>query len=218
MVIAIRADLAQVHCAGHRPLQSHAAEHDPRPLSSSYCHYLAKIIAPPSLRASHAKLADPRSPLKNSFIPAVIGSSADMTGPLPLQFAYPKEMKERRRRTIECPRSVNESVPVLMVLRALLQDYMDTICTRTCAAHAEGGRGRRCQEHSLRSPSIKLEDNSAYLLHVSETIRREGHRRQLHRRGSEVSDILVVRPGSSPQDSSTINSIDLKFGMQMLFG
>ncbi|KAI8427056.1 hypothetical protein MSG28_014697 [Choristoneura fumiferana] len=42
--------------------------------------------------------------------------------------------------------SVNESVPVLMVL---LQDYMDHMHTHV-AAHAEGGRGRRCQEHSLR--------------------------------------------------------------------
>ncbi|KAI8429941.1 hypothetical protein MSG28_000407 [Choristoneura fumiferana] len=51
------------------------------------------------------------------------------------------------------PRSVNEAVPVLMVLRALLQDYMDHHHMHThVAAHAEGGGGRRCQEHS-QSPN-----------------------------------------------------------------
>ncbi|KAI8423277.1 hypothetical protein MSG28_014302 [Choristoneura fumiferana] len=55
-------------------------------------------------------------------------------------------------RTIELlrsPRSVNESVPVLMALRALLQDHMHT----HVAAHAAGGGGggRRCQERSLKA-------------------------------------------------------------------
>ncbi|KAI8437497.1 hypothetical protein MSG28_011811 [Choristoneura fumiferana] len=40
--------------------------------------------------------------------------------------------------SIVSPRSVNESVPVLMALRALLQDYMDHMHTHV-AAHAEGG-------------------------------------------------------------------------------
>ncbi|KAI8423624.1 hypothetical protein MSG28_012686 [Choristoneura fumiferana] len=43
--------------------------------------HLVKIIAEPSLRASHDTLADPRSPLNNSFTPAVIGSSSDMASP-----------------------------------------------------------------------------------------------------------------------------------------
>lgn len=42
----------------------------------------------PTPRTSHATLGNPRSPLKTSFTPAVISSSADMAGPLSIQFAY----------------------------------------------------------------------------------------------------------------------------------
>ncbi|KAG7295544.1 hypothetical protein JYU34_021769 [Plutella xylostella] len=40
------------------------------------------------MRASHAAFACSWSPLENSSTPTVIGSSADMTSPLPLQLAY----------------------------------------------------------------------------------------------------------------------------------
>ncbi|KAI8423452.1 hypothetical protein MSG28_012584 [Choristoneura fumiferana] len=46
------------------------------------------------------------------------------------------DLKKRKSKiTVYCPRSVNESLPVLMVLRALLQDHMHT----HVAAHAAGG-------------------------------------------------------------------------------
>ncbi|KAI8441386.1 hypothetical protein MSG28_015001 [Choristoneura fumiferana] len=65
-----------------------------------------------------------------------------------------------QRCQLSSPRTVNESVPVLMALRALLQDHMDHHMHTHVAAHAEGGggRGRRCQEHSLR-----FEDWADYL-------------------------------------------------------
>lgn len=52
--------------------------------------HLAKIfISPPSLSASYPTVANPRSPLDNSFLPAAIGFSAVMVGPRHLQFSYP---------------------------------------------------------------------------------------------------------------------------------
>lgn len=45
-------------------------------------------MAPPSSRASHATLTNSQSPLENSFTPAVIGSSSDIVGPLPLHRTY----------------------------------------------------------------------------------------------------------------------------------
>jgi hypothetical protein len=71
--------------ARHRPLQSLAISLDlryshPAPASSP-----AQIVTPPGLMASYTTFT--RSPLQNSFTPVVIGSTADMDSPLPLQHA-----------------------------------------------------------------------------------------------------------------------------------
>jgi hypothetical protein len=47
----------------------------------------AQIVTPPGLRASYTTFTETRPPLQNSFTPAVIGSTADMASPLPLQRA-----------------------------------------------------------------------------------------------------------------------------------
>jgi hypothetical protein len=56
--------------------------HPPAPASRP-----AQIVTPPGLRMSYTTFTETRSPLQNSFTPAVIGSSADMASPLPLQHA-----------------------------------------------------------------------------------------------------------------------------------
>jgi hypothetical protein len=48
----------------------------------------AQIVTPPGLRASYTTFTWTRSPVQNSFTPAVIGSTADMAIQLPLQHAY----------------------------------------------------------------------------------------------------------------------------------
>jgi hypothetical protein len=47
----------------------------------------AQIVTPPSLRAFYTKFIETRSPLQNSFIPTVVGSTADIASALPLQRA-----------------------------------------------------------------------------------------------------------------------------------
>jgi hypothetical protein len=47
----------------------------------------AQIVTPPGLRASYTTFTETRSPLQNSFTPAVVGSTADIASPLPLQHA-----------------------------------------------------------------------------------------------------------------------------------
>jgi hypothetical protein len=47
----------------------------------------AQIVTPPGLRASYTTFTKTRSPLQNSFTPAVIVSTADMASPLPHQHA-----------------------------------------------------------------------------------------------------------------------------------
>jgi hypothetical protein len=42
----------------------------------------ARIVTPPGLRASCTTFTKTRSPLQNSFTPAVVGSTADMASPL----------------------------------------------------------------------------------------------------------------------------------------
>jgi hypothetical protein len=54
------------------------------PAASSHS---AQIVTPPSLRASYTTFTETQSPLQNSFTPAVVGSTADMASPLPLQRA-----------------------------------------------------------------------------------------------------------------------------------
>jgi hypothetical protein len=63
------------------------------PFRSIFCSYPApascpaQIVSPPGLRESYTTFTETRSPLQNSFTPAVIGSAADMASPLPLQRA-----------------------------------------------------------------------------------------------------------------------------------
>jgi hypothetical protein len=45
----------------------------------------AQTVTPPGLRASYTTFTETRSPLQDLFIPAVVGSTADMASPLPLQ-------------------------------------------------------------------------------------------------------------------------------------
>jgi hypothetical protein len=47
----------------------------------------SQIVTPPGLRASYTTFMETRSPLQNSFTPSVVGSTADMASPLPLQHA-----------------------------------------------------------------------------------------------------------------------------------
>jgi hypothetical protein len=47
----------------------------------------APIVIPPDLRTSYTTFIETRSSLQNSFTPAVVGSTADMASPLPLQHA-----------------------------------------------------------------------------------------------------------------------------------
>jgi hypothetical protein len=48
----------------------------------------AQIVStPPGSRASYTTFTETRSPLQNSFTPTVVGSTADMASPLPLQSA-----------------------------------------------------------------------------------------------------------------------------------
>jgi hypothetical protein len=47
----------------------------------------AQIVTQPGLRASYTTFTETRSPLQNSFTPAFIGCTADMTSPLPVQHA-----------------------------------------------------------------------------------------------------------------------------------
>jgi hypothetical protein len=72
--------------AGHRPLQFLAIALDPRLLASSSCQ--------PSFANRHFTWLEDvlhyvytRSPLLNSFTPAVVDSTADMASPLPLLHA-----------------------------------------------------------------------------------------------------------------------------------
>jgi hypothetical protein len=47
----------------------------------------AQIVTPPGLRASYTTFTETRSPLQYSFTSTVVGSTADMASPLPLQRA-----------------------------------------------------------------------------------------------------------------------------------
>jgi hypothetical protein len=47
----------------------------------------AQMVTPPDLRASYNTFTETRSPVQNSFAPAVVGSTADMASPLPLLHA-----------------------------------------------------------------------------------------------------------------------------------
>jgi hypothetical protein len=47
----------------------------------------AQIVTPPGLRASYTAFIETWSPFQNSVTPTVIGSTADMASPLPLQRA-----------------------------------------------------------------------------------------------------------------------------------
>ncbi|KAI8426709.1 hypothetical protein MSG28_014415 [Choristoneura fumiferana] len=108
------------------------------------------------------------------------------------------------------PRSVNESVPVLLLLRALLQEHTHT----HVAAHAAGGGGggRRCQERSLRCQQEMLLRNLQALLQLSVCTSRfsagEGcsgctcsseHSEKSH---SEVSMQLSIRKPAHQQQKS----------------
>jgi hypothetical protein len=46
-----------------------------------------QIVTPPGPRTSHTTFTETRCPLQNSFSPAVVGSTANMASPLPLQHA-----------------------------------------------------------------------------------------------------------------------------------
>jgi hypothetical protein len=59
--------------AGHRHLQFLATSLD--------------LVTPPGLRASCTTFTETQFPLQNSFNPAVVGSTANMASPLPLQHA-----------------------------------------------------------------------------------------------------------------------------------
>jgi hypothetical protein len=48
---------------------------------------LAQIVTPPGLKASYTTFTETRSPLQNSFTPAVVSSTADMASPRPFQHA-----------------------------------------------------------------------------------------------------------------------------------
>jgi hypothetical protein len=52
----------------------------PAPASHS-----AQNVTPPDLRASYTTCFETRSPLQNSFTPTIVGFTADMASPLPLQ-------------------------------------------------------------------------------------------------------------------------------------
>jgi hypothetical protein len=47
-----------------------------------------QIVTLPGLRASYTTFTETRSPLYDLITPAVVGSTADMVSPLPLQHAY----------------------------------------------------------------------------------------------------------------------------------
>jgi hypothetical protein len=49
--------------------------------------HFAQIVTPLGLRASYTTFTETQSPLQNSFTPAIVGSTADIASPLPLQHA-----------------------------------------------------------------------------------------------------------------------------------
>jgi hypothetical protein len=72
--------------AGRRPLQLLAISLDLR-LLASMSSRPAQIVTPPGLRASYTTFTETRPPVQNSFTLTVVGSTADMASPLPLQHA-----------------------------------------------------------------------------------------------------------------------------------
>lgn len=75
-------------------LPTHCTPLHVMPLRTIFGHYNSVLTShedhdPPSLRASHATLDNPRYLLKKSFFPATICPSVDMATPLPLQLAHP---------------------------------------------------------------------------------------------------------------------------------
>ncbi|XP_073962546.1 sister chromatid cohesion protein DCC1 isoform X2 [Choristoneura fumiferana] len=100
-----------------------------------------------------------------------------------------------------------------MVLRALLQDYMDHMHTHV-AAHAEGGggRGRRCQEHSLREER------------TSEEIRKIIKTAKLHESElTEVTQVLMFPDATNKNENLRLMLLDatllneIEAGNELLF-
>jgi hypothetical protein len=71
--------------AGHRPLQLLAILFDLRLLASTPASRPAQVVIPPGLRASYTTFTEAQSPLQNSFTLGVVGSTAAIASPLPLQ-------------------------------------------------------------------------------------------------------------------------------------
>jgi hypothetical protein len=75
--------LLDIGLSNFSPTRSILSYSHPAPASC-----LAKIVTPPGLRAFYTTFTETRSPLQNLFSPAVVGLTADLTSPLPLQHAY----------------------------------------------------------------------------------------------------------------------------------
>jgi hypothetical protein len=97
----------------------------------------AQILTPPGLRASYTTFTETRSPLQNSFTPAVIGSSADMARPLPVQRANTACYVGDLARSFPPDYFVSDSIPQRnpehtffhsSVSDLELMDHMDYLC------------------------------------------------------------------------------------------
>ncbi|RVE46148.1 hypothetical protein evm_009222 [Chilo suppressalis] len=84
VIDAYPSPLLDIGLSNCTPLRSILGYSHPAPAS-----HLAQIVTPPCLRTSYTTFAKTRSPLQNSSTPTVIGSSANMASPLPLQLTNP---------------------------------------------------------------------------------------------------------------------------------